>query len=75
VDSTLPPAPGNPLSFIIEVDRAGAALRVESDHEHGLVAVLLAAEPRARCVLAPEGALDLALLVGAVSVPRRAPGS
>jgi hypothetical protein len=76
IDSTHPPAPGNPspIACVLDVNRVGAALRIKPDHGTGLVMVTLAAEPLAGVILPPEGAFDLALrLIGAVNQLRRPP--
>jgi hypothetical protein len=70
-ETTRPPEPGNPLAILFEAHCA-AALQVTADHEHGLVMVSLAAEPRCLVTLAPEVALDLSLHLGQ---PRQRPAA
>jgi hypothetical protein len=62
--TTLPPRGGEdnhpPVPLFVEVDASLLAVRVEPDHEHGLVEIHLAAWTRAWALLGPENALQLA---------------
>ena len=62
-----------PLPCVVGI-HCSAALVVGADHDFGLIAVALAADRRARLVIAPETALQLALdLVATVNRLRRPP--
>ena len=64
---------GNPLAVVFGV-HCNASVVARPDHELGVVALELAADRRARVVLAPETALQLALdLVATVNLLRRPP--